>query len=87
MRPKEAPWNMQLAMGITAFVHFYWVYPDPLYALLPYDVVYKPYTTNRDCPIAIAMLCLIGFAVLMRSGIHPPEIRAVNLDVDWIYRR
>ena len=23
----------------------------------------------------------------MRTGIHPPEIRAVNLDVDWIYRR
>ena len=35
------------------------------------------------------MLCfaLLAFAVLMRSGIHPPEIRAVNLDVDWIYRR
>jgi len=29
----------------------------------------------------------LAFAVLMRSGIHPPEIRAVNLDVDWIYRR
>ena len=89
LRPKEAPWNMQLAMGITAFLCiFIGVYPDPLYALLPYDVVYKPYTTNHVVA-QLQLLCfaLLAFAVLMRSGIHPPEIRAVNLDVDWVYRR
>ena len=89
LRPKEAPWNMQLAMGITAFLCiFIGVYPDPLYALLPYDVVYKPYTTNHVVA-QLQLLCfaLLAFTVLMRSGIHPPEIRAVNLDVDWIYRR
>jgi len=89
LRPKEAPWNMQLAMGITAFLCiFIGVYPDPLYALLPYDVVYKPYTSNHVIA-QLQLLCfaLLAFAVLMRSGIHPPEIRAVNLDVDWIYRR
>ena len=89
LRPKEAPWNMQLAMGITAFLCiFTGVYPDPLYALLPYDVVYKPYTTNHVIA-QLQLLCfaLLAFAVLMRSGIHPPEIRAVNLDIDWIYRR
>ena len=89
LRPKEAPWNMQMAMGITAFLCiFIGVYPDPLYALLPYDVVYKPYTTNHVIA-QLQLLCfaLLAFAVLMRSGIHPPEIRAVNLDVDWIYRR
>ncbi|MDB3920384.1 Na(+)/H(+) antiporter subunit D [Paracoccaceae bacterium] len=89
LRPKEAPWNMQLAMGITAFLCiFIGVYPDPLYALLPYDVVYKPYTTNHVIA-QLQLLCfaLLAFAVLMRSGIHPPEIRAVNVDVDWIYRR
>ena len=89
LRPKEAPWNMQLAMGITAFLCiFIGVHPDPLYALLPYDVVYKPYTTNHVIA-QLQLLCfaLLAFAVLMRSGIHPAEIRAVNLDVDWIYRR
>ena len=89
LRPKEAPWNMQMAMGITAFLCiFIGVYPDPLYALLPYDVVYKPYTTNHVIA-QLQLLCfaLLAFAVLMRSGIHPPEIRAVNLDIDWIYRR
>jgi multicomponent Na+:H+ antiporter subunit D len=23
----------------------------------------------------------------MNTGIHPPEVRAINLDTDWIYRK
>ena len=89
LRPKEAPINMQLAMGVTAFLCiFIGVYPDPLYSLLPYEVVYKPYTMSHVIG-QLQLLCfaLLAFVVLMRTGIHPPEIRAVNLDVDWIYRR
>ena len=89
LRPKEAPINMQLAMGFTAFLCiFIGVYPDPLYDLLPYEVVYKPYTMSHVIG-QLQLLCfaLLAFVVLMRTGIHPPEIRAVNLDVDWIYRR
>ena len=89
LRPKEAPIHMQIAMGFTAFLCiFIGIYPDPLYALLPYDVVYKPYTTSHVIG-QLQLLCfaLLAFVVLMRTGIHPPEIRAVNLDVDWIYRR
>ena len=89
LRPKEAPVHMQLAMGITAFLCiFIGVYPDTLYALLPYEVEYRPYTMAHVVG-QLQLLCfaLLAFAVLMRSGIHPPEIRAVNLDVDWIYRR
>ena len=89
LRPKEAPIHMQIAMGFTAFLCiFIGIYPDPLYALLPYDVIYKPYTTSHVIG-QLQLLCfaLLAFVVLMRTGIHPPEIRAVNLDVDWIYRR
>ena len=89
LRPKEAPVHMQLAMGITAFICiFIGVYPDTLYALLPYEVEYHPYTMAHVVG-QLQLLCfaLLAFAVLMRSGIHPPEIRAVNLDIDWIYRR
>ena len=89
LRPREAPINMQLAMGFTAFLCiFIGVYPDPLYSLLPYEVVYKPYTMSHVIG-QLQLLCfaLLAFVVLMRTGIHPPEIRAVNLDVDWIYRR
>ena len=89
LRPNEAPIHMQMAMGFTAFLCvFIGVYPEPLYALLPYEVVYRPYTMNHVIG-QLQLLCfaLLAFAVLMRRGIHPPEIRAVNLDVDWIYRR
>ena len=89
LRPNEAPIHMQMAMGFTAFLCvFIGVYPEPLYALLPYEVVYHPYTMSHVVG-QLQLLCfaLLAFAVLMRRGIHPPEIRAVNLDVDWIYRR
>ncbi len=89
LRPKEAPIHMQIAMGLTALLCILiGVYPDPLYALLPYEVVYQPYTMGHVIG-QLQLLCfaLLAFVVLMRSGIHPPEIRAVNLDVDWIYRR
>ena len=89
LRPKEAPLHMQAAMGLTAFLCILiGVYPDPLYELLPYEVVYHPYTMNHVIG-QLQLLCfaLLAFVILMRTGIHPPEIRAVNLDVDWIYRR
>jgi multicomponent Na+:H+ antiporter subunit D len=89
LRPKEAPIHMQMAMGLTALLCIIiGVYPDPLYALLPYEVVYQPYTMGHVIG-QLQLLCfaLLAFIFLMRSGIHPPEIRAVNLDVDWIYRR
>ncbi|MGY9011503.1 MAG: hypothetical protein ACKVLN_04740, partial [Rhodobacterales bacterium] len=82
LRPKEAPVHMQMAMGITAFLCIgIGVYPDPLYALLPYPVEYHPYTTAHVVG-QMQLLCfaLLAFAVLMRTGFHPPEIRAINLD-------
>ena len=80
---------MQLAMVITAFLCiFIGVYPDPLYALLPYAVEYHPYTTSHVVgQLQLLLFALLAFGVLMRTGIHPPEIRAVNLDTDWTYRR
>ena len=88
-RPKEAPFHMLLAMGITAFLCiFIGVYPDPLYAILPYEVEYHPYTMGHVVG-QLQLLCfaLLAFGVLYRTGIHPPEIRAVNLDTDWTYRK
>ena len=87
-RPAEAPVHMQLAMGITAALCiFIGVYPDPLYALLPYPVEFHPYTMAHVVG-QMQLLCfaLLAFGVLMRAGIHPPEIRAVNLDTDASYR-
>ncbi len=88
LRPAEAPIHMQLAMGITAFLCIaIGVYPDPLYALLPYPVEFRPYTMAHVVG-QMQLLCfaLLAFGVLMRTGIHPPEIRAINLDTDVTYR-
>ena len=43
IRCKEAPWHMCLAMGAAAVlcIAIGW-FPQPLYALLPYPVVYQP---------------------------------------------
>jgi multicomponent Na+:H+ antiporter subunit D len=29
----------------------------------------------------------LAFTVLMRTGIYPPELKSVNLDFDWTYRK
>ena len=88
LRPKEAPTHMQLAMGITAALSiFIGVYPYPLYALLPYPVEYVPYTMAHVMEqMLLLSFALLAFGVLMRTAIHPPEIRAINLDTDWTYR-
>ena len=87
-RPKEAPFNMLFAMGIAAFLCIaVGVYPQPLYALLPFPVDYVPYTTTH----VITMLQLLvfsglAFATLQRSGLYPPELRSTVLDFDFSYR-
>ena len=88
-RPREAPVHMLLAMGATAFLCiFIGVNPGPLYAMLPYPVEYEPYTTSHVVgQLQLLMFAMLAFCILMRTGIHPPEVRAVNLDFDWTYRR
>ncbi|MBT5523849.1 MAG: Na(+)/H(+) antiporter subunit D [Rhodospirillaceae bacterium] len=87
-RPKEAPFNMLLAMGIAAFLCIgIGVYPQPLYALLPFPVDYTPYTTTH----VVTMLQLLvfsglAFATLQRTGLYPPELRSTVLDFDFSYR-
>ena len=89
IRCQEAPKNMLIAMGITAFLCiFIGVVPGPLYALLPYDVVYHPYTTTHVITqLQLLMFSALAFTVLMKTGIYPPELRSVNLDLDWTYRK
>ena len=88
-RPKEAPPHMLIAMGLTAALCIgIGVYPAPLYALLPYDVVYEPYTTTHVVTqLQLLFFSALAFTVLMRTGIYPPELRSTNLDTDWSYRR
>ncbi len=89
LRPKEAPLNMILSMFLTSFLCIYiGIFPEYLYSILPYEVNYKPYTISHVVS-QLQLLCfaLLAFTVIMKLGLHPPEVRAINLDSDWIYRR
>lgn len=89
LKPKEAPTHMLIAMGITAFLCIgIGVLPSLLYSILPYPVDYEPYTAAHviDQTQLLAFSAL-AFTLLMLSGIYPPEIRSVNLDTDWFYRK
>jgi len=88
-RCEEAPMNMLVAMAITAALCVgIGIYPDPLYALLPFAVDYVPYTGSHVLSqLQLLVFSALAFSVLMRTGIYPPEMRLINLDSDWLYRR
>jgi len=88
-RPKEAPLNMLIAMGIASFLCiFIGVYPSALYSILPYPVTYVPYTADHVVgQLLLLFSAAMAFAILMIKGYYPPEQRSVNLDTDWFYRK
>jgi multicomponent Na+:H+ antiporter subunit D len=89
IRCKEAPVNMLVAMALAAALCVgIGVYPWALYGVLPFPVSYEPYTSAHVvAQLQLLVFSALAFAVLMRTGIYPPELRSVNLDFDWTYRR
>ncbi len=88
-RPAEAPMHMRIAMIITAFLCvFIGVFPKTLYSILPFTVDYEPYTVSHVLA-QMQLLCfaLLAFVYLMKVGLHPHELRRVNMDSDWVYRK
>lgn len=89
IRTTEPPINMLLAMSIAAVLCIgIGSYPWLLYAHLPFPVEYEPF----DGTHVIAQLQLLFFSAgafvwLNLKGLYPPELRSVNLDVEWLYRR
>ena len=90
IRCKEAPWHMCLAMGVAAVlcIAIGW-FPQPLYALLPYPVVYQPYADfgHSVTQLQLLLFAALAFVVLKRTGMYPAEQASLNLDTDWLYRR
>ena len=94
-RVEEAPWNMLVAMGVSAFLCLYFAFPwggfQQLYALLPYEVAgteFKPYTGDHVVfQMQLLMAAMLAFTLLKKVGLYPPERRAQILDFDWVYRR
>lgn len=89
IRCREAPPSMLIAMGGAAALCIgIGSAPGLFYQLLPYAVDYAPYTpTHILDQLQLLVFSALAFAVLMRTGIYPPELKSVNLDADWSYRR
>jgi multicomponent Na+:H+ antiporter subunit D len=89
IRAHEPPANMLLAMLLAASLCvFIGVHPEALYSLLPYAMDYDPYhATHVLSQLQLLFFAALAFVWLNLQGIYPPELRAVNLDFDWTYRR
>ena len=89
IRTKEPPLNMLLAMGAAAFLCIaIAIFPGPLYDILPYPVHYVPYTAAHVIgQLQLLMFGALAFCLLILSGYYPAEMRAINLDTDWFYRK
>ena len=89
IRCKEAPKNMLIAMGLASILCIgIGCFPAVFYKLLPFEVSYVPYTMSHVLSqFQLLIFSALAFAVLMRTGIYPPELRSINLDVDWFGRR
>ena len=88
LRPREAPLNMLLAMGITAFLCVaIGVYPTALYGILPHDVDYNPYSVGHVInQLQLLLFSGLAFTFLMMTKLYPPELKSTNLDTDYLYR-
>ncbi|MBH89815.1 MAG: Na(+)/H(+) antiporter subunit D [Magnetovibrio sp.] len=85
LRPPEPPKNMRIAMVILAILCIaLGILPELLYALLPYQVDYLPYTADH----VIKMLQLLLFSGLAFFIMLPMMKRTltISLDFDWFYR-
>jgi multicomponent Na+:H+ antiporter subunit D len=88
LKPKEAPINMLVGMGIMAFLCvFIGLYPWPLYNILPYPVNFNPYTPYHVVELLqLLLFASLAFFLLLTSGLYPPEQNKINLDTDWPLR-
>jgi multicomponent Na+:H+ antiporter subunit D len=87
-RCEEAPTHMLVAMTLAAALCIgIGIFPAALYSILPMPTSYDPYTASHVlAQLQLLIFSALAFSWLMRSGIYPPELRAVNLDTDWLYR-
>ena len=86
LRPAEPPLNMLLAMGLAAlFCIGIGIFPQLLYAQLPYPVDYHPYSGSHVTEsLGLLMFTLLAFVLFLKY--LDPE-KTISLDTDWFYRR
>ena len=84
--PQRLPVNMLLAMGVGAFFCVWLgLFPQALYARLPYAADYHPFTVDH---VVSSLQLLIGTGLgfwWLLDRFHRET--TVTLDTDWFYRR
>jgi multicomponent Na+:H+ antiporter subunit D len=86
LRPKDAPWNMGLAMVIFAVACIgLGVYPQALYALLPYPEDANFYKPGKVL-FYVQLLLFSGLAFFLMLPLMKRTL-TMSLDTDWLYRR
>jgi multicomponent Na+:H+ antiporter subunit D len=86
LRPKDAPWNMGLAMIIFAgLCILLGVFPELLYPLLPYTVEYEPYSAGKVL-FYLQLLLFSGLAFFVLLPLMK-RTETISLDTDWLWRR
>jgi multicomponent Na+:H+ antiporter subunit D len=83
---KKLPVNMYIAMSIAAFACiFYGLFPNTLYAYLPFESDYHPFTIYHFVEtLQISAMTLAGFWLLKKK--LAGEL-IIALDVDWFFRK
>lgn len=86
LRPKDAPWNMALAMGSCAFICILLgVAPQLLYGFLPYPVEYSAYSPYKVV-FYLQLLLFSGLAFFLLLPLMQRTL-TISLDTDWLWRR
>jgi len=85
LRPKDAPWNMAVAMIIfSALCLFIGIFPETFYQLLPYENNYVPYKAGKVL-FYVQLLLFSGLAFFLLLPLMKRTL-TISLDTDWLWR-
>ena len=85
LRPSEPPVSMRWAMVAFSFLCIaLGVWPEPLYALLPYNVSFVPYT-GAHVVTQLQLLLFSGLAFFVMLP-YLKRTLTITLDTDWLWR-
>lgn len=89
LKAQEAPLGMLIAMAAAAALCLgLGVYPEPLYALLPYAARYDVWKAGYVLgELQLLIFAGLGFAILSLRGLYPAAIDTSVLNTDWLWRR
>ncbi len=82
---RPLPWNMYVALGVGVGLNILLgVWPDPLYAILPYEVAFDPYEL-KNLKKGFQLLLFTALAFFLIASRLKPKAK-IQLDTDWFYR-